>query len=59
VTGFLFSFVSKGFAPVSHPSKTPLRTIDSPHLPGYDKGIDVRKISDTMITDAIRRADNV
>jgi hypothetical protein len=26
------------------------------HLPGYDKGIDVRKISDTMIADAIRRA---
>jgi len=26
------------------------------HLPGYDKGIGVRKISDTMIADAIRRA---
>ena len=26
------------------------------HLPGYDKGINVRRISDTMIADAIRRA---
>ena len=26
------------------------------HLPGYDKGINVRRISDTMITNAIRRA---
>ncbi|MGC8730848.1 MAG: hypothetical protein ACP5RC_01125, partial [Halothiobacillaceae bacterium] len=33
VTGFLFSLVSKGFAPVSHLSKSPLRTIDSPHPP--------------------------
>ena len=33
VTGFLFPLVSKGFAPVSHLSKAPLRTIDSPHLP--------------------------
>ena len=35
VTGFLFPLVSKGFAPVSHLSKTPLRTIDSPHLPAF------------------------
>ncbi len=26
------------------------------YLPGYDKNIDIRKISDTMITDAIKRA---
>jgi hypothetical protein len=26
------------------------------HLPGYDKGIDVRKITDTMIAHAIKRA---
>lgn len=26
------------------------------HFPGYDKGINVRRISDTMIADAIRRA---
>jgi hypothetical protein len=35
VTGFLFSLVSKWFAPVSHLSKAPLRTIDSPHLPAF------------------------
>ncbi|HOD64767.1 MAG TPA: hypothetical protein PKO04_10935, partial [Smithellaceae bacterium] len=35
VTGFLFPLVSKGFAPVSHLSKAPLRTIDSPHLPAF------------------------
>ena len=35
VTGFLFPLVSKGFAPVSHLSKSPLRTIDSPHLPAF------------------------
>jgi hypothetical protein len=35
VTGFLFPLVSKGFAPVSHLSKAPLRTIDSPHPPAF------------------------
>jgi hypothetical protein len=35
VTGFLFLLVYKGFAPVSHLSKAPLRTIDSPHPPAF------------------------
>ena len=35
VTGFLFPLVSKGFAPVSHLSKAPLCTIDSPHPPAF------------------------
>jgi hypothetical protein len=35
MTGFLFSLVSKGVAPVSHLSEAPLRSIDSSHHPAF------------------------